>query len=55
MLVTVYSPYVYYYEGLWYKSGWLLVPFTAFDYKISKKYYYQLFYFQIEEIYIHKL
>ena len=38
MLVLVYSPYVYYYEGLWYKSGWLIVPFTAFDYRITQKF-----------------
>jgi len=38
MLVVVYSPYVYFYQGIWYKSGWLLVPFTAVDYRITKKF-----------------
>jgi hypothetical protein len=38
MFVTVYSPYVYYYEGMWYQSGILFVPFTSVDYKITKKF-----------------
>jgi hypothetical protein len=35
MFVMVYSPFVYYYEGLWYQSGLLAVPFAAVDYKIT--------------------
>jgi hypothetical protein len=42
MFVMVYSPFVYYYEGLWYKSGWLAVPFLAVDYKITKKFKFNI-------------
>jgi hypothetical protein len=38
MFVMVYSPYVYYYEGLWYESGILAVPFMSIDYKLTKKF-----------------
>ena len=38
MFVMVYSPYVYYYEGLWYESGMLAVPFMSVDYKLTKKF-----------------
>ena len=38
MTILVYSPYIYYYEGLWYKSGFLFLPFTALDYKITNKF-----------------
>ena len=38
MCVVVYSPYVYFYQGMWYKSGILVVPFSAFDYKITKRF-----------------
>lgn len=38
MFVTVYSPFVYYYEGMWYQSGLLAVPFVAVDYKLTQKF-----------------
>ena len=38
MFVMVYSPYVYFYEGLWYKSGLLAVPFVAVDYRLTQKF-----------------
>lgn len=38
MFVTVYSPYVFYYEGMWCQSKLLLVPFVAVDYKLTKKF-----------------
>ena len=38
MFVTVYSPFVYYYEGMWYQSGLLAVPFVAIDYKLTQKF-----------------
>ena len=37
MFVAVYSPYVYYYQGMWYNSGLLAIPFVSADYKITKK------------------
>jgi len=50
MMVVVYSPFVYYYEGLWYKSGWLLVPFTAFDYRITPKFKLNLSFSGVQQI-----
>lgn len=50
MLVFVYSPYVYYYEGLWYESGWLAVPFTAFDYRISSKFKLNLSFSGVQQV-----
>ena len=50
MMVVVYSPFVYYYEGLWYKSGWLMVPFTAFDYRLTKKFKLNLSFSGVQQI-----
>jgi hypothetical protein len=38
MFVMVYSPYVFYYEGMWNQSGYIAVPFVAIDYKLTKKF-----------------
>ena len=38
MFVIVYSPYVFYYEGMWNQSGYIAVPFVAIDYKLTKKF-----------------
>ena len=50
MFVMVYSPYVYYYEGLWHKSGFLAVPFVATDYKLTKKFKLNLSFSGINQI-----
>ena len=50
MMVVVYSPFVYYYEGLWYKSGWLMVPFTAFDYRLTQKFKLNLSFSGVQQI-----
>ena len=50
MFVMVYSPFVYYYEGLWYQSGLLAVPFAAVDYKITKKFKLNLSFSGINQI-----
>lgn len=50
MMVVVYSPFVYYYEGLWYKSGWLVVPFTAFDYRLTQKFKLNLSFSGVQQI-----
>ena len=38
MFVMVYSPYVFFYEGMWNQSGYIAVPFVAVDYKLTKKF-----------------
>ena len=50
MFVMVYSPYVYYYEGLWYQSGYLAVPFVAVDYRLTKKFKLNLSFSGINQI-----
>jgi hypothetical protein len=50
MTILVYSPYIYYYEGLWYKSGFLFLPFTALDYKITNKFKLNLSFSGVHQI-----
>ena len=38
MLLGVYSPYIFYYQGQWYKSGILLVPLMNVDMKLTNKF-----------------
>jgi hypothetical protein len=50
MFVAVYSPYVYYYEGMWYKSGLLAVPFVAVDYKLTRKFKLNLSFSGVQQV-----
>lgn len=50
MLVMVYSPFVYYYEGIWYQSGFLAVPFTAVDYKLTKTFKLNISFSGVQQI-----
>ena len=50
MFVIVYSPFVYYYEGIWYQSGLLAVPFVAVDYKLTKKFKLNLSFSGVQQI-----
>jgi hypothetical protein len=38
LLLGVYSPYIFYYDGIWYKSGLLLVPMANTDFKLTDKF-----------------
>ena len=38
LLLSVYSPYIFYYEGQWYKSGFLMVPMLNTDFKLTDKF-----------------
>jgi len=38
MAIGIYSPYIFYYEGQWYKSGILIVPLANCDFKITDKF-----------------
>ena len=35
MLLGIYSPYIFYYEGQWYSSGLLFVPLANVDFKVT--------------------
>lgn len=38
MVLGVYSPYVFYYQGQWYDTGLLLVPLGNIDFKLTDKF-----------------
>lgn len=38
MMLGVYSPYIFYYQGQWYSSGMLLVPLANIDFKVTDKF-----------------
>jgi len=38
MLLGVYSPYIFYYDGQWYKSGILFIPLINTDFKLTDKF-----------------
>ena len=38
MLLGVYSPYIFYYDGQWYKSGLLFIPLINTDFKVTDKF-----------------
>lgn len=42
LLLGVYSPFTKFYEGKWWDSGWLIVPFSSWDYAISKNFKYNV-------------
>jgi hypothetical protein len=42
LLLAVYSPFTKFYEGTWWQSGILLVPFSSWDYSISKNFKYNI-------------
>lgn len=42
LLLGVYSPFTKFYEGKWWDSGLLLVPFSSWDYTISKNFKYNV-------------
>ena len=36
MGIAMYSPYTFFYEGQWFKGGFLFVPLTSFDFNVTK-------------------
>jgi hypothetical protein len=38
LVLAVYSPFTKFYEGSWWESGTLVVPFSSWDYGISKNF-----------------
>jgi hypothetical protein len=50
MFVVVYSPYVFFYEGMWNQSGYIAVPFMAIDYKLTKKFKLNLSFSGVNQI-----
>jgi len=42
LMLGVYSPFTKFYDGKWWDSGILLVPFSSWDYTISKSFKYNV-------------
>jgi hypothetical protein len=42
LLLGVYSPFTKFYDGKWWDSGLLIVPFSSWDYTISKSFKYNV-------------
>jgi hypothetical protein len=42
LVLGVYSPFTKFYEGKWWDSGLLIVPFSSWDYTISKNFKYNI-------------
>ena len=42
LLLGVYSPFTQFYEGNWWSSGLLVVPFSSWDYSITKKFKFNI-------------
>ena len=50
MVVGLYSPYTFYYEGMWYKSNILAVPFVGVDYSITKTFKFNVSFTGVYEV-----
>jgi len=42
LCLAVYSPFTQFFEGQWWESGTLLVPFNSWDYSITKKFKFNI-------------
>jgi hypothetical protein len=42
LLLAVYSPYTVFYEGQWWKSSTLIVPFSSWDYALTKTFKFNI-------------
>ena len=50
MLVGLYSPYTFYYEGMWYKSNVIVVPFASVDYSVTKTFKFNISFSSVYEV-----
>ena len=50
LVLGVYSPFTKFYEGKWWDSGLLLVPFSSWDYTISKNFKYNVSFSGTDEL-----
>jgi len=50
MLVGLYSPYTFYYEGMWYKTNIILVPFASVDYAVTKTFKFNISFSSVYEV-----
>ena len=50
MLVGLYSPYTFYYEGMWHKTNVILVPFASVDYAVTKTFKFNISFSSVYEV-----
>lgn len=50
MLVGLYSPYTFYYEGMWHKTNVILVPFASVDYSVTKTFKFNISFSSVYEV-----
>lgn len=50
MVVGLYSPYTFYYEGMWYKSNVLAVPFVGVDYNLTRTFKFNVSFTGVYEV-----
>jgi hypothetical protein len=50
MVVGLYSPYTFYYEGMWYKTNIIMVPFVGFDYGLTKTFKFNVSFTGVYEV-----
>lgn len=50
LLLSVYSPFTQFYDGRWWNSGLLLVPFSSWDFKITKTFKFNISFSGVYEL-----
>ena len=50
LLLGVYSPFTQFYDGRWWNSGLLLVPFSSWDFKITKTFKFNVSFSGVYEL-----
>lgn len=50
LLLSVYSPFTQFYDGRWWNSGLLLVPFSSWDFKITKTFKFNVSFSGVYEL-----
>ena len=50
LLLSVYSPFTQFYDGRWWNSGLLLVPFSSWDFKVTKTFKFNVSFSGVYEL-----
>ena len=50
LILSVYSPFTQFYDGRWWNSGFLLVPFSSWDFKVTKTFKFNVSFSGVYEL-----
>ena len=50
LILSVYSPFTQFYDGRWWNSGFLLVPFSSWDFKVTKTFKFNISFSGVYEL-----